>query len=310
MLRFLRNLPNSIKGFILGSVISGTSASVISTTNTNELPSVIYHVNNASIDYYHWFNEIRKENPILFPHKIDSAGFVNVFNNISLFSHNRASSLTLQEFLCYFCTIYNETGGLFQSISERGSDAYFFENRVLNWGGYKPSYNTNIKLGNIPAGTYMYNLNIITDTIQKILWNGVIYPINADNRIKFTARNCDFYKYRGQGLIQLTGRYNFDKFVKPILPNVHYLSYLQLQHEFKKPEIYLTSMRSYLTIHPNVINKINVDEPDWNIFGHLISGKAKYHYFNDRCAYLFNRINDEGFYRIFYPEIENIELVQ
>ena len=80
-----------------------------------------FWVNDAGFATF--FNEvIRPSNPNLFPAKLNVSGYEHFANNISVWAPR---SLSLAEFIAVFCAVYQETGGLFESISEYGSAEYF-----------------------------------------------------------------------------------------------------------------------------------------------------------------------------------------
>lgn len=57
--------------------------------------------------------------------------FVNLFQKIDLITGKDPRTVNLKEFIGHFIIFYKETGGKFYPITERGSDAYFFESRTL-----------------------------------------------------------------------------------------------------------------------------------------------------------------------------------
>lgn len=165
------------------------------------------------------------------------------------------NDISIFQFLIMTSIMLNETGGTFiLGISEFGDASYFFS---YNPKIPKVSYNCSkdyhkiacSSLGNktayelfrdpifmnVPARATMYKPKNIND----VAWQGYSYPANEPvgysnykpeqfalsyKQLGIIAE-CDFYKFRGRGVIQLTGRGNYKKWLEYINTNKGTLSY-------------------------------------------------------------------------------------
>lgn len=223
----------------------------------------------------------------LFMPKIDTIAFTKFVSNLPYLLGS--DSLTLQEFVCISMCVYNETGGRFISLSERGTAPYFFERRNIN-GLNKMSYNT--LYGNRRAGDYLKKIGVKADYDA---WNGEVYPYHEPMWIQELSKNADYFKYAGKFIIQVTGYVNFKQFVQPLLANMEELTWKQFEDICKNDaSVYLGAVKLYLTSNlsrwNNTMAKVNKQNPDWDAFGHLISGKAKYHNFAERCEFMYRKL--------------------
>jgi hypothetical protein len=329
---------DSIKKYIAPVLMALTAfvAGIFHYTGKHTYSNITPHkVIETPTAFIQWFNISRQSNTQLYPYKIDSINFIKYFEAVKKINND---SLDFRLFLCYFLTAYNETGGTFKSISEYGSDSYFFNQMKLPFG-WKVSYNSlkfNKTLNtyffenkiytypkdsnfilkiidhlheNRPAGMYLVSKGVLKypkDSTRINQWNGSIYPTNEPLAVRLEARNADFYKFRGHGFIQITGRSNYRRFVKPLLPNLDTLTYKQLEDSFKLSKIAVGSMNNYLSNYYKIKNRIEIDNPEWDAFGHLISGSSPYHDFKMRAQILYDEIIRIGFNQVFYRKKDNI----
>ncbi|MDX1960037.1 MAG: hypothetical protein SFU98_15830 [Leptospiraceae bacterium] len=298
---------------VVSSVISVGALKIFSgeTPAKHHKDVAVYFVDSISANFYKWFSEGIKQDRNTFPCNVDSVGYFTLMKNIQYLAND--SVLTLPEFIVNFVTIYNETGGTMKGVSEIGTDAYFFSRvqlrkpifdkngNIIFKGLWKRSYNT--LSGNIPAGNYLVSVGALkrgVDDKRIARWNGEEYPIEEPQNIKMLARNADFYKLRGRGIFQLTGRINFVRCVKPIIDFDKMTNY-QLDSAFAKPQIYLSTARAYIRANNFRYATINTSNPNWTAWGELISGTKSYYKFDVRCQRLYDAILYDGFYKVFYP---------
>ncbi len=170
-----------------------------------------------------------------------------IFTSQNINAVTGQNDISIYQFLIMTSVMLNETGGSFVlSTGEYGDAKYMFS---YNPDIPKVSYNCSTSynktacstLGNrtaydlfrdpvflnVPARATMYKPKNINDPA----WQGYVYPDSeprGNNKQDSGKSNypilgliaeCDFYKFRGRGVIQLTGRGNYSKWLDFIKSN-------------------------------------------------------------------------------------------
>lgn len=164
----------------------------------------------GSTSFAHWFNtsfEVNHNDK--FPYPVVESNFNKLMDMLPQFTGK--TEITIQEFVGHFCIMYNETGGTFKPIREMGYARYMFGTN----NGLKLSYN---QAPNLLAGNQLKSWGLINDPNDVALWNGQVFPIGAPQPVITASFKCDYYRFRGWGLNQLTWRNAYMAHIQPFLP--------------------------------------------------------------------------------------------
>lgn len=194
------------------------------------------------LPFERWFETFQTANKTLFEHPLQSEGFSSIISHLPQLTGKPA--INLNEFVGHFSIIYNETGGTFKPLTERGTAKYFFETKTPK--GTKMSYN---QTPNRPAGNQMKEKGFIYRQKDIAAWNSFVYPANQLPQIYQAAKDCDFFKFRGRGLNQITWRSGYKKYVDPVLngKKSEEMTDDDLTTAFQNPEVYCGVFRNYIT---------------------------------------------------------------
>jgi hypothetical protein len=204
--------------------------------------------------------------------------------------------MTINHFLTFFCIMDNETGGSFLPIAERGSEKYMFESTAAG----KASYNGP---PNRPAGDLLRARGAISSDDDVAAWNSTTtYPDPQDDTLKAAARECDFYKFRGHGLVQLTWRRAYLSIVDPLLTANGYktsdnLSEAELGNIIRSdPKIYIPMTKGVFAALASQIAHADDTPPDWRPAGKGIGGSSTYgELLHWRCQTLLDAMTAAGY---------------
>jgi hypothetical protein len=102
----------------------------------------------------------------------------------------------------------------------------------------------------MPAGDLLRDWGVISRDEDVDAWNSTTeYPINQPEDVRRRARDCDFYKFRGRGLNQITWRTGYTHFVDPVVAplTTGQMTNAQLDKAFTDPAVYCGVFRNYIT---------------------------------------------------------------
>lgn len=248
-----------------------------------------------------WFNDVfiaaeNKKSSVKTKYgKTNAANFKAIFDHLEGLTDKK--EITVNEFIAHFFIMYREIGAQLALKSEGGTPEYFFERRKLSNGGTKASYNghRNRAPGTTPskkdqryAGEQLKAWGIISDTADFNAWNSQEkYPTDPPpnskdpktrakwttagwNEVKRRALECDFNKFRGRGLNQLTWRENYvnhaSASIKAVLgKELDDVTTSELDAVFKDPRVYVPAFRSFnkRKMSASVMAGVESSTPAW-----------------------------------------------
>lgn len=193
-----------------------------------------YFTQKTKLDFPTWFNKyqanygsFKKINPI------NSSQWNVIWSKLpQIYPNNK---LNLIEFLALNTILVVETNGTYLSQAEKAPDGVDSEIKYMFNNIGKNSYNT--LPGNQTAYQAFNDTNFINQfqnlplnnlsSTNDIRWCGQTFPVDLFTPSSLTValrtspptfiNECDFYKFRGRGLIKLLGRNNYKKIIDFII---------------------------------------------------------------------------------------------
>jgi hypothetical protein len=287
--------------------------------------------------------KVKGKNLPEFPHRIDAANFKAFFDSTKELSGEEEISLI--KFAAAFSIPYNETGGTFHPTIEKGGSVWLPRNgakaknnrNLINFGevgyffwgipGYKASYNRRDGNWTWPAGDDLKKRGLLNDAEQIEIWNGHPmwdtkkdpikdddypkpledrrYPTPKEEPLLSAQKECHFYKFRGRGFTQTTGREGYLKYANPALLAAGYkkvddLTNAELDKAFSDPKVYVGVYHNDLIAPPGPHNKdfarLDEDEGLLVTIGDRLAGVgANYgEFYSWRCKTLAAAMEEAG----------------
>jgi peptidoglycan hydrolase-like protein with peptidoglycan-binding domain len=269
--------------------------------------------------------KVKKRAHEMFPNKINGANFKAFFDHVpELMGRDSMSLLQFLAAFCipynetggrFVSTIEKGGGRMLPAEPEKGEKQEYIDFGPVGWFFWsipkvKSSYNTTNSRGRL-AGDQLQKMGLLSDPEQIEVWNGrgprgapvwsegppperkrvnplddPRYPNPQTEPLKSAQKECDFYKYRGRGFTQTTGREGYQKFVDPALVAASYkksddLTNAELDAAFGDARVYVAVFHNELVApagpHHDDFENIDRDEKALATIGDRIAGTpAKY----------------------------------
>lgn len=263
------------------------------------------------VDFVSWFNKkMRGTHGPIFGSSIGKDGFKAAWDNVKALTGK--DGVVLNEFVAHLMIMYNETGGTLLPSPEGGTAPYFFERRLLHYADgtpyHKASYNS---APNRPAGDllsnglllppaaqeklkpFVFDAPVITSAADIAAWNATAegsYPSSAPADVQQAAQECDFFKFRGRGINQLTWRTNYLAIAGPSIQanyncSIDDLTTSQLDDAFRNPLVYLDAFRRFCSKRGSIASVL---QGSFAAYGTAVSGSQDYGsgLYTNRCVAL------------------------
>jgi hypothetical protein len=238
------------------------------------------------------------------------SGFQPVFDKLPVLTGR--PDVSFNAFVGYFLIAYNETGGTFVPRTEVPQvpkdklgtfyeDKYFFEPKEHP---KKVTYNRPH-----PAGDFLRTKKVISLPEDVAVWNSATtYPMDQPDSMKMAARDAEFYKFRGRGIIQHTFRSGYLPLAGVLMEKsgktLDELTNDELDELMKDPDVFLRGAQLYMRGAgfgvggaADLLNAFDQDPPDFVPIAKAVAGKTATDYHRKvvaRAAELLNAIIDAG----------------
>lgn len=243
------------------------------------------------LPFVEWFNTTQAPVQAFYQYKgqpirVENKNFAQVMYHLKWITGKEA--ISLGEFCGHFAIIYNETGGTFRPLREFGGADYMFNAQN------KQSYN---QAPNRLAGNQLKDWGVISSAADVTLWNGHLYPTTQPAQVKKAAEKCDFYRFRGYGLNQLTWRSNYQKCLQPLLPKlIDDYDIEEFERVIMDFKIVCGTFYNYINQNATFKRAIQqLAQGKFTPYGQLVSGSSSYttQIYLPRCQHLFSQLKNK-----------------